>query len=106
MRSKGINYDTGFTPGGYLSREQFDPDVVGLEMQIIASQLKWTSARITGAEPGRLSVAGEKAAAAGLEVWFAPFSCELTAAELGPLFGLGWEPKLAFGALAQAYAAS
>jgi hypothetical protein len=24
MRGKGINYDTGFSPGGRLSREEFD----------------------------------------------------------------------------------
>ena len=28
MRGKGINYDTGFSPGGQSSREHFDADVV------------------------------------------------------------------------------
>jgi hypothetical protein len=28
MRGKGINYDTGFSPGGQLSREDFDPAIV------------------------------------------------------------------------------
>ena len=28
MRGKGINYDTGFSPGGRLSREDFDPAIV------------------------------------------------------------------------------
>lgn len=32
MRTRGINYDTGFRPGGELSRERFDPAVVRAEM--------------------------------------------------------------------------
>jgi hypothetical protein len=86
VRGKGINYDTGFTPGGSISRNRFDPGVVRREMQIIATELNCTAVRITGAEPSRLSLAAEQAAAAGLEVWFAPFPCELTADELAPLF--------------------
>lgn len=86
MRGKGINYDTGFSPGGRLSRENFDADVVRREMQVIASELRCTAVRITGGDPGRLSVAGELAAAAGLEVWFSPFPCELTTGQLAPLF--------------------
>jgi hypothetical protein len=85
MRARGINYDTGFRPGGHLSRMGFDPDVVRREMQVIARDLHCTAVRITGAEPERLSVAAEHAAAAGLEVWFAPFPCELGAAGLLPL---------------------
>ncbi len=27
MRGKGINYDTGFPPGGQSSREHFDADI-------------------------------------------------------------------------------
>jgi hypothetical protein len=81
MRGKGINYDTGFSPGGRLSREDFDAGLVRREMQVIASELRCTAVRITGGEPERLSVAGELAAAAGYR-------------------GLGWEPKAAFGALA------
>jgi len=86
MRGKGINYDTGFSPGGRLSREDFDADVVRREMEVIASELGCTAVRITGGEPERLSVAGELAAEAGLEVWFSPFPCELTTAQLAPLF--------------------
>ena len=85
MRARGINYDTGFRPGGHLSRKQFDPGVVRREMQVIARDLHCTAVRISGADPERLSVAGEYAAAAGLEVWFAPFPCEVDAAELLPL---------------------
>jgi hypothetical protein len=86
MRGKGINYDTGFRPGGVNSREHFDANVVGREMRIIARELHCTAVRISGGEPARLSIAGELAAAEGLEVWFAPFPCELTTGELAPLF--------------------
>jgi hypothetical protein len=86
MRARGINYDTGFRPGGHLSRTQFDPEIVRREMVVIARDLHCTAVRITGADPARLSVAAEHAAAAGLEVWFAPFPCELGAADLVPLF--------------------
>jgi hypothetical protein len=86
MRGKGINYDTGFFPGGVSSREQFDTDVVRREMRVIADDLRCTAVRISGGDPARLSVAAELAAAAGLEVWFAPFPCELAAADLAPLF--------------------
>jgi hypothetical protein len=86
MRGKGINYDTGFRPGGENSREHFDAGAVGREMRIIARELHCTAVRISGGEPARLSIAGELAAAEGLEVWFAPFPCELTTDELAPLF--------------------
>jgi len=86
MRGKGINYDTGFYPGGRSSREHFDAGIVRAEMRVIARELRCTAVRISGADPGRLSTAGELAAAEGLEVWFAPFPCELTTDELGPLF--------------------
>jgi hypothetical protein len=79
MRGKGINYDTGFSPGGVSSREQFDASIVRREMQVIADDLHCSAVRISGGEPARLSVAAELAAAAGLEVWFAPFPCELAA---------------------------
>ena len=86
MRGQGINYDTGFSPGGVSSREQFDAGIVRREMQVIAGDLHCTAVRISGGDPARLSVAGELAAAAGLEVWFAPFPCELAAADLASLF--------------------
>src|SRR5450755_2262716 len=86
MRGKGINYDTGFLPGDSNSRELFDLDVVRREMQIIARDLNCTAVRISGAFPERLSIAAEHAAQAGLEVWFAPFPCELTTEQLAPIF--------------------
>ena len=86
MRGKGINYDTGFSPGGRGSREHFDAGIVRAEMRVIARELRCTAVRISGGDPGRLSTAGELAAAEGLEVWFAPFPCELTTGQLAPLF--------------------
>ncbi len=86
MRVRGINYDTGFFPGGYHSRESFDAGVVEREMRIIADDLHCTAVRISGGDPARLSVAGEKAAEAGLDVWFAPFPCEMSPERLLPFF--------------------
>lgn len=56
MRALGINYDTGFTPGGHSSRPFFDPDQVEREMRVIAEQLHCNAVRITGGDPVRLSV--------------------------------------------------
>src|SRR6516225_4241715 len=86
MRGKGINYDTGFYPGGENSRPDFDAGIVRGEMRVIARELRCTAVRISGGDPARLSTAGELAAAEGLEVWFAPFPCELTTDQLTPLF--------------------
>ena len=87
MRGKGINYDTGFSPGGTNSRDHFDVGIVRREMHVIAAELHCTAAvRISGDQPERLSTAGEAAAAAGPEVWFAPFRCALTTDQLAPLF--------------------
>lgn len=66
MRGRGINYDTGFLPGGQLSRETFDPETVRAEMRVIADELHCTAVRITGGHPERLSVAARHAAEAGL----------------------------------------
>jgi hypothetical protein len=88
MRGEGINYDTGFYPGGVSTREHFDPSLVGREMRVIADDLHCTAVRISGGDPGRLSVAGVVSMVPG-----------------GPgsgYRGLGWEPRLAFGALARA----
>lgn len=78
MRGKGINYDTGFTPAGQMSRPDWDPAQVEREIQVIAGELHCTAVRISGGDPERLSTAADFAAAAGLEVWFAPFPCELS----------------------------
>ncbi|HEV2640640.1 MAG TPA: hypothetical protein VGX23_36285 [Actinocrinis sp.] len=86
MRGKGINYETGFFPGGHNSRPDFDPETVRREMRIIADDLHCTAVRISGGDPQRLTEAARHAAAAGLEVWFAPFPCELGPEELLPFF--------------------
>ena len=86
LRGKGIHYDTGFFPGGVSTRDVFDPAVVGREMQIIAGDLHCTAVRISGGDPDRLTVAAEHAAAAGLEVWFSPFPCDMTPADMLPYF--------------------
>lgn len=81
---KGINYDTGFEPYGPAnsSRKIFDTQVVRREMQIIADDLHCTHVRITGFDPGRISIAARHAVEAGLSVWFSPFPCNLTVGEL------------------------
>jgi hypothetical protein len=81
----GITYDTGFRPGGRLSRERFDHETVRREMRVIADRLHCHAVRVTGDDPGRLAVAGRYAAEAGLEVWFSPFPCEQ---EPGPMLRL------------------
>src|SRR5437660_4086438 len=87
MHRKGINYDTGIIPfGNLLSRESFDPRQVCREMEIIARDLHCTAVRISGRDPHRIAQAAEYALGEGLEVWFAPFPCNLTADELVPSF--------------------
>jgi hypothetical protein len=55
-------------------------------MRVIADELHCTAVRISGGDPERLSVAAGHAADAGLEVWFAPFPCDLTAERMLPFF--------------------
>ncbi|GAB2689633.1 hypothetical protein [Kitasatospora kifunensis] len=86
MRGKGINYDTGFAPTGSLSRNSFEPEVVREEMRVIAEELHCTAVRISGADPQQIELAAEFAAGYGLEVWFAPFPCNLAADQLLPHF--------------------
>jgi hypothetical protein len=86
MRARGINYDTGFFPGGRDTRPGFDRADARRDMRTIAGDLHCTAVRISGGDPERLSAAAEEAAAAGLEVWFAPFPCELGQDEMAALF--------------------
>jgi hypothetical protein len=86
LRGHGINYDTGFFPGGHGSRPHFDGSDVRRDMHVIANDLHCTAVRISGGDPTRLSAAAAAAAAEGLEVWFAPFPCEMTVDQLGPFF--------------------
>lgn len=82
MRGKGINYDTGFINKGKSSREPFDIAVVTRELQVIRDDLHCNAVRVTGGDPDRLEIAAGIAAEAGLEVWFSPFTCDLTGAEM------------------------
>ncbi|MFF8959733.1 hypothetical protein [Streptomyces sp. NPDC014894] len=80
MRGNGITYDTGFiNPAGVSTREPFDPVAVRREMRVIRDDLHCDAVRVTGGEPDRLEIAASRAADAGLEVWFSPFTCDLTA---------------------------
>jgi hypothetical protein len=81
MRFKGINYDTGFISAGTTTREPFDPNVVKREMQIIHDDLHCNAVRVTGGHPERLEIAAAHASEAGLEVWFCPFTNNLTSEE-------------------------
>ncbi|MFF3869860.1 hypothetical protein [Micromonospora sp. NPDC001898] len=82
MRGKGITYDTGFVDAGESTREPFDPEVVRREMRVIREDLHCTAVRVTGGIPERLEIAARHAADVGLEVWFSPFTCDLTTDEL------------------------
>lgn len=85
MRAKGITYDTGFLNGRSSTRATFEPDVVRREMEVIRDDLHCTAVRVTGGDPERLELAARCAADAGLEVWFCPFTCDLTIGELHDL---------------------
>lgn len=82
MRANGISYDTGFLAGGTSTHEPFDPDVVRREMRVIRDDLHCTAVRVTGGDVSRLDIAATHAADLGLEVWFSPFTCDLTQDEL------------------------
>jgi len=82
MRGMGITYDTGFLTGGGSTHEPFDPDRVRREMHIIRDDLFCNAVRVTGGDVDRLEVAAIHAASAGLEVWWSPFTNDLTTDEL------------------------
>lgn len=88
MRGKGINYDTGTWPLVRTASNTpvFDSGAVRRDMRVIADELHCNAVRITGRDPERMAVAARHAADAGLEVWFAPFLCELTREEMRPVF--------------------
>jgi hypothetical protein len=87
MRGNGITYDTGFINAGVSTREPFDPEIVKREMHVIRDDLHCNAVRITGGDPNRLEIAATHAAEVGLEVWFSPFTCQLTTGELLALLG-------------------
>ncbi|GAA3516844.1 hypothetical protein [Actinocatenispora rupis] len=82
MRAFGINYDTGFVSAGTTTREPFDPATVRREMEIIRTELGCDAVRVTGGDRDRLATAARLAAEAGLEVWYCPFTNDLTQDEL------------------------
>lgn len=82
MRAKGICYDTGFIRNGGNSREHFDPDLVKRELTIIRDDLHCNAVHITGGDPERLELAARYAAELGLEIWFSPYSLELSTDEI------------------------
>jgi hypothetical protein len=82
MRGNGITYDTGFFNAGVSTRDPFDSEVVRREMRVIHDDLHCNAVRITGGNADRLEIAAIHAASTGLEVWFSPFTCDLTADEL------------------------
>ncbi len=82
MRRYGISYDTGFINAGRTSREVFEPSTVRRELQIIRDDLGFDAVRVTGGDPERLETAARLAAELGLEVWFSPFTCDLSADEM------------------------
>ncbi|MFF0226271.1 hypothetical protein [Streptomyces sp. NPDC004629] len=86
LRGKGIHYDTGTFPNGDSSRPVFDSRDAERDMRVIAKDLHCTAVRITGGDPDRIETTARYAAQEGLEVWFSPFPCELTNAEMLPLF--------------------
>ncbi|MFD7652670.1 hypothetical protein ACFV4N_01660 [Actinosynnema sp. NPDC059797] len=82
MRAKGITYDTGFVNQGSTTRRHFDPATVRHELKVIRDELHCTAVRPTGGDPDRLELAAAIAVEEGLEVWFSPFTCDLTQDEL------------------------
>ena len=82
LKTRGINYDTGFVVAGADSRPVFDEIVVAREMEIIANDLHCNAVRISGARPERIEIAARSAAEVGLEVWFAPFPIDVDLAEV------------------------
>jgi hypothetical protein len=82
VRGKGITFDTGFIHAGNSTRERFVSEQVQRELHIIRNDLHCTAVRITGGDADRLEIAARHAAAVGLEVWYSPFTCDLTTSAL------------------------
>lgn len=82
MRIKGVTYDTGFINNGVSTKEVFNEEIIKREMRIIKNDLHCDAVRITGGDADRLEITAKLAAEAGLEVWYCPFTCDLTIIEL------------------------
>src|ERR1700756_3992336 len=81
LRARGIGYDTGFSYDG-VSRRPFDHQIVRRELQIIRDDLHCTAVRLFGNDLDRLEFAARHAADLGLEVWFSPFTYQLSPEEM------------------------
>ena len=82
MRYRGINYDVGVDFNArYRSRPSFDPELVRRELAVIRDDLCCNAVRISGTDPGRLSVAAVAAGELGLEVWLSPHLHDCTPEE-------------------------
>ena len=90
LRARGIGYDTGFSFDG-VTRRPFDHDVVRRELEIIRDDLHCTAVRLFGNDLDRLEFAASHAAALGLEVWFSPFTYQLSPEEMLNLLADGAE---------------
>ncbi|HTJ40372.1 MAG TPA: hypothetical protein VL738_44820 [Dactylosporangium sp.] len=82
MRVWGVTYDTGFVSAGSSTHEPFDAEAVRRDMQVIRDELRCDAVRVTGGVQERLETAARFAAEAGLEVWYCPFTNDLTRDEL------------------------
>ncbi len=78
----GINYDTGFFPGDRKSRPVFDPEQVAFDMKAIARDLHCSAVRVSGGDVEKMTIAGDLAAAEGMEVWLSPQPCDLDEDEM------------------------
>lgn len=85
MRYRGVHYDTGvrFVPDR-LSREEFDPDLVAHDMDVIAGTLHCNAVRLVGDSIERLVTAARLAHRAGLTVFLNPWLIDRGEAELLP----------------------
>jgi hypothetical protein len=84
LRGLGIVYDTGFYSGGPNVRSTFEPfdlKVVKKDMKAIAHDLNANAVRVVGGNADRLEAAAKVAAKEGLQVWYSPFTCDLTQAQ-------------------------
>src|SRR5437879_13162788 len=82
IRGKVITYDTSLFLAGVSTHEPIYPEIVKREMRIIHDDLHCNVVRITGGNADRLELAAIHAVSAGLEVWFSPFTSNLTTDEL------------------------
>lgn len=77
-----MNYDTGLVVDGNATRTVFDVQQVKREMQILANDLCADTLRITGDKIEHLVIAATAALEQGLDVWFSPFTYNLSDEQL------------------------